>query len=256
MYYEVLESALDTLTDRDIYILLIESGKWDSSKEDKIKSLRREIENNKIAYFNNFYSPEIKRTNKKLIDQNENDLMELLGVRHQYNNMTAEGIAAGAMWQEMITYMYKGEDKLTALATYHSNFIGENTIRSIVLSDEWAAYSNLSKNPFGRAIIKLTDFQRKLCSWSNVYRNVRNHPDRPDEKIIEDHDAFDGWMINQSRKDRAEKKIKITSKGIKPNASDVFVFGNTEQDIDDILSLNGPEARAKMESVMKKTGKL
>ena len=65
--------------------------------------------------------------------------------------------------------------------------------------------------------------QRKLISWTNIYRNIRNHPEFPGQRIIEDHDAFDGWMILLNRKESAEKGHKKQLQNLRPNAQNVFM---------------------------------
>lgn len=252
-YLEVIENFnFDVLSDRDIYILLLESGQWSTKDESRLKSLPNEIENAKLDYFQDFHSPEKKRVNKMLINNYIAEFMKLNSVRHKYSNMTLEGIANGAMWHTMIYKMWGGPNKLMALSYYHSNLVGEDTIRDIALSHEWGSYAGISKNPLHKAPINMTDLQRKLYSWTNVYRNVRTHPDCPTDSIIEDHYAFDGWLINQNRKDRASKTVKVQLKNVKPNAQNVYVVAKTASDIQDIASLNDGEARAKMGAIFGK----
>lgn len=246
-YLTALEDfRFDTLQDRDIYILLLESGQWSPKDEARLKSLPNEIENNKLDYFQNFHSPEKKRMHRGIINNSMGEFVKLNATRHKYSNMTLEGIANGAMWYTMIQRMYGGSDKLMALAYYHNTMVDEDTIRDIALSHEWNSYSGISKNPLRKAPVNMTDLQRKLYSWTNVYRNVRTHPDCPADAIIEDHLAFDGWLINQNRKDRAGKVVKVQLKNLKPNAQNVYVPTKTTNDIQDVMSLNDAEARAKM----------
>ena len=246
-YLEVLENFnFDTLSDRDIYILLLESGQWSTKDEARLKALPNEIENNKLDYFQDFSNPEKKRINKMLINNNTAEFVRLTNIRYKYSNMTLEGIANGAMWHTMIQKMWTGPNKLMALAHYHQTMIDEDMIRNVALSHEWNSYSTISKNPLRKAPVNMTDLQRKLYSWTNVYRNVRTHPDCPTDSIIEDHYAFDGWLINQNRKDRASKTVKVQLKNVKPTAQNVFVVAKTAGDIQDIGSLNDGEARAKM----------
>lgn len=254
VYLDCLEnSKYDLLQDRDIYILLLEMGVWTSKDESRLKSLPKEIENNKLDYFQDFSNPEKKRTRKMVINNHMAEFVRLNSIRYKYSNMTAEGIANGAMWYAMIQRMYKGENKLLALAHYHNNMVSEDMIRNIALSYEWSTYSSVSKNPLRKSAINLTEIQRKLYSWTNVYRNIRTHPDCPADAIIEDHYAFDGWLINQNRKERATKSTKVQLKNLNPKAQNVYVMANKPADIEDVMSLNDAEARAKMEAIFRKT---
>lgn len=231
----------DILEDRDIKILLIKSGKWSSEKDKKFQDLPRQIENAKVGYYQNFFKSEIKTKYKNQLALLEKEYSELFKIRMSYSNLTIDGIAATAMWAEMINYMYDGPDKVKALAYYHNNFIDENTIREIALSELWLSYTTISKNPFGKNAIRLTDYQRKLCSWSNVFRNVRSYPEPPADAILHDHAAFDGWMIFQGRKDQMEKAEKTRVKNLKPNTRNVFIGVNSAQEVEEVLAMNSPD---------------
>lgn len=240
------------LSDRDVYMLLLGLKQWTQKKEDELKKMQRIIENNKLDYYNDFYIPERKRERKLVLDNNMKRFSELLATRHQYDNLLPTGIANGAMWHAMIGQMHDGPRKLLALADYHNRSIPEHMIRDIALSNEWGSYSSISKNPLGKSAIRMTDYQKKLYSWTNVYRNVRSHPDCPADPLIDDHDAFDGWLIDKNRKDRAEKSTKVQLKGVKPNAQNVYIMTKTDEGADDVMSLNDAKARAKLEALYSK----
>lgn len=247
IYDECLEFLEDdALDDRMIQMILIENGLWNSEKEKRLKELPKLIENNKVFYFNNYSNPSIRRSYKNTLEIFQSELSNLSKIRYKYQYMTAEGIASTAMWNEMIKYMYKGPNTLAALGYYHNNSLSEVDIRDIALSGDWNSYSALSKSPFGKSPIKMTEYQRRLLSWTNIYKNTRSHPDFPGQRIVADHDAFDGWLIVLNRKDNAEKSNKTQLDKLKPNTRNVFIGQSTEQDVSEIMSLNSPEVMAKI----------
>lgn len=231
----------DTLDDRQVQIALIEHDLWDQKKEKRIKELPKIIENAKVSYFQNYSNPPVRNTYKNLLDISTKEFMSLSKVRYKYHYLTIEGIASSAMWMEMINYMYLGKNKIGALGYYYSKSLSELEIRDIALSNEWSVYSSISKSPLQKSPFKMTDYQRKLISWTNVYRNVRNHPDFPGQRVADDHDAFDGWMILLGRKESAEKSKKLNIENLKPNARNVFVGQASKEDEEEIMSLNAPE---------------
>lgn len=231
----------DVLDDRQIYIALIEHNMWDTSKEKRIKELPKVIENAKVSYFQNYGNPSVRRTYKNLLDISLKEFHKLSKIRYKYQYLTAEGIASGAMWVEMIKYMYLGKNYIGALGHYHSNSLKEEDVRDIALSNEWSAYSSLSKSPLARSPLKMTEYQKRLMSCTNIYKNVRNHPDFPGQKIMEDHDAFDGWMVLLSRKESAEKSHKTNIANLKPNSRNVFMGQASKEDEEEIMALNTPE---------------
>ena len=245
IYLDILKNSKDVLSDRDIYLFLIDTEQWSFEEQRKLDSLPKEIENLKVEYFNNYITSSARQKNKALINHKKESFMNLSLKRNKYKNLTSEGIASGAMWFEMINYMYKGTDKLAAINYYHSEMIPESYIRDIVLSNDWSTFTAAGRNIFGRSVVNMTDDQRRLMSWSTVYKNVRSHPDAPNDNIYEDHDAFDGWLILQRRKDKGNKKVQGI-KGLDANVANVYVPCKTEEDFNEIMSLNSPEALGKM----------
>lgn len=236
----------DCLDDRQIKIMLMENGLWSSDKEKRLNDLPKLIENNKVFYFQNYNNPTVRKTYKNLIVSFTKELDDLCRVRHKYQYLTPDGIASTAMWLEMISHMYSGPNKIGALGYYHSNSIDEEEIRELALSNEWSSYSSLAKNPLSKSPLKMTDLQKKLMSWTNIYRNVRSHPEFPGQKILEDHDAFDGWMIQLNRKETAEKSHKVHIDNLKPNTRNVYMGKADKNDYEEIMALNTPEAAAKV----------
>jgi hypothetical protein len=255
VYNYILKQCLEDpafFTDRDIYMMLLSTKQWSQKQEEELKKLPKVIENNKLDYYNDFFISERKRTRKIVLDENTSKYMLLVHTRHKYDSLLPSGIANGAMWNEMICRMHNGPNKLGALSDYHNRYISDIILREIAVSNEWGSFSNISKNPLGKSPIKMTDLQRRLYSWTNVYRNVRTHPDCPADSIIDDHDAFDGWMIDQNRKERAKKATQVQIKGIKPNAQNVYIMTKTKEGAEDVLSLNDGIARSKMEALFNK----
>ena len=236
----------DILDDRQIQIALIEHGFWSQEKERRIKELPKIIENSKVSYFQNYSNPPVRKNYKNLIDLSAKEFSDLSKVRYRYHYLTAEGIASSAMWTEMIGHMYEGENKIGALGYYYANALNEIDIRDVALSSEWGNYSSISKAPFKKSPFRMTDYQRKLVSWTNIYRNIRTHPDFPGQNIVDDHTAFDGWMIVLNRKEKAEKSEKIKIKDLKPNSRNVFVGQSNQQEFEEITSLNDPAIAEKI----------
>lgn len=231
----------DVFDDRQAQLLLMEDGVWDSTKEKRLKELPKLIENNKVFYFNNYSNPPARSSYKNAINIFTSEFTNLTKIRYKYQYLTPDGIASTAMWTEMINYMYKGPNKLKALSYYHYNALTEEDIREIAMSNEWGVYSALSKSPLRKSPIEMTENQRRLLSWSNIYKNVRTHPEFPGQRVLEDNDAFDGWMIALNRKENAQKANKTQFDKLKSNTRNVFMGQSTERDVEEIMSLNTPE---------------
>lgn len=240
IYEECLEFIDDDIfDDRQAKILLAEQDIWSGEKEKRFKDLPRIIENQKIEYFKNFDSPIERKQHKNLLEMRLTELSSLSKIRNRYHHLTPEGIASMVMWVTMIDLMYKGENKVGALTYYHRSAISEQEVREIAMSNEWSNYSNLSKTPFRKSPIRMTEYQRRLLSWTNIYKNVRTHTDFPGPKVMEDHDAFDGWLIQLGRKEQMSKAKTVFSSKMKPNTRNAFFMGKANQEeVEEIESMN------------------
>ena len=247
VYRECIEFLEDdTLDDRRLLVTLIEYGMWDNDKEKRIKELPKIIENAKVGYFQNYGNPVVRKTYKNLLNFSTSEFHNLSKTRYKYQYLTPEGIASTAMWVEMMSYMYDGSNIIGALGHYHNNSLKESDIRDVAFSNEWGSYSSLSKSPLAKSPLRMTEYQKRLMSWTNIYKNVRSHPDFPGQRLAEDHDAFDGWMIILNRKEGAEKSHKAHIDKLKPNARNVFMGQADSVDTEEIMSLNTPEVMAKI----------
>ncbi|HEY9703710.1 MAG TPA: hypothetical protein V6C58_14780 [Allocoleopsis sp.] len=250
IYYETIKDCTDVLTDRDIFLFLVYTKQWSFDEEKKLERLPKEIENLKVDYFKNFNNPSIRRSVKIELDYKKHLYKDYYSRRNKHKNLTAEGIASGAMWFEMIRLMYNGSDILGAINYYHSNVIREEDLRDIAQSDIWLSYFTAGKNLFGKRIIDLTEDQRRLIMWSNIYRNTRSDSECPNDNVFEDHDAFDGYLLLEQRKKKNEKKIEQLAVNHK-NAQNIYVMVNNDDDFHEINSLNTPEALRKIENEFK-----
>ena len=73
------------------------------------------------------------------------------------------------------------------------------------------------------------------------------------EKIIEDDDALDGWMLHQQEENRRKSKQEGVSKtlGKAQNADEVFVMAPDHKDkehIESIMELNSPAALRRIDT--------
>jgi hypothetical protein len=80
-----------------------------------------------------------------------------------------------------------------------------------------------------------------------MYDSAYEHPDCPNDKVIEDDDMFDGWMIYQRRendkakdKNRANKILEGKNLG---KAQEVFLMANTNEEAQNIYNLNDNQSR-------------
>jgi len=126
--------------------------------------------------------------------------------------------------------------------------ITTESFKKLARSDVWRTYWNACKHNtlFDKASINLTDEQRALINISRMYDNIYEHPECPDDPVIEDDDALDGWMILQKRKnEKAKKQSQFDNNNPKlKNAGEIFMMAQEPEDISAISQMNNIESAA------------
>ncbi|NBO23389.1 hypothetical protein EBU94_08655 [bacterium] len=92
-----------------------------------------------------------------------------------------------------------------------------------------------------------------------MYDKIYEHPECPQDDIINDDDALDGWMIYQKQKNDLQKKEKgvdsMLSGKIK-NSSEIFLMAGNKNQAEDILGLNTKDSldivKTKVQTVLSK----
>ena len=138
---------------------------------------------------------------------------------------------------------------------YNSYNITTEQFRRIARTDPWRSIWNVGKKQgalFNKPSCELTKDQLSLSSYSTLYDNVYESHKCPNDKIIEDDDCLDGWLIEQRReneKDRKQQEVDSMIKNPKiANSQEIFVMAKDKKSAQDIYDLNDPMARNTIKS--------
>lgn len=85
----------------------------------------------------------------------------------------------------------------------------------------WRASIKTGTPPFEGVTSDWNINQVALAFWSNFYDNIYEHPERPEQKIIDNDDLLDKWVEDQAKK--MEEMSKKNSKKYK-NASNTLDY--------------------------------
>lgn len=242
--------------------ILIKLGLWNSDYDKSLLKLEKNIENSKLSLYSNRLNNDKLKTIRKDLENYKKEYQRLLGLQHSLDYLTLEDFAENKKNQfiikECLTYKDSNKrvfdidlnnidnnkfEKITSAIYQH--MISIETYKKIARHESWKMiwYSN-KNNIFGKPAIELTDEQKTLVSISNMYDKIYEHPECPQEFVIDDDDMLDGWMIDQKRKNEASKKEAsnqdIVNKHSK--AKEIFIVGD-EDNIEEINSLNSLQSK-------------
>jgi hypothetical protein len=144
----------------------------------------------------------------------------LLNEQYKFFTHSAEYIATQAK-NKFICAKYQVDDI--------PDRVEESEIRLIARSYEWfSLYSaGFQCSVFSHEVID-------LLGWTKRYENIRQHPDCPEEDVINDDDLLDGWTSYISNKKRQDDPA---------DGKEVFIPAKSPQDIKRIQDKNSPEAK-------------
>jgi hypothetical protein len=190
----------------------------------------------------------------------------LLNTRQDFIAHTLEGYAASVKNEYIISQTLYKDSKLvfkdisgsdansyqyfnSLVQEINHHIISVATFKAIARSGLWRSYWNANKsNILQNPVINWTDEQRSLINITKMYDSVYEHPECPDDKIIEDDDMLDGWMIVQKRKINKQKKENSLEKADPrlKNAQEVFIIADGTDEVEEVMEMNSPEAKMRL----------
>jgi hypothetical protein len=226
----------------------------------RYSKLEKELDNLKIELYRKFSNKTYRTKVKKSINIVKDSMNRFYAQRHSLDFLLLENyctkikneyILANTIYDISNKLVFNFNNLEFTLFNNIIQYIAQNntitieTIKKIALSNYWKNYWNANKNVLTNAASEWSDEQKALINISNMYDKIYEHSECPDEEIIQDDDALDGWMLVQRKKSLQEKKIKgvdelLGSKG--KNSSEVFILANNNEEIQEISELNDAES--------------
>jgi hypothetical protein len=269
LYEELLDNyASELLSDEELYDWLIHKEYWSYDNDTKVKDFKKNIEKLQVGLFECAFKSKERKEIKKSIAFTRGRLRELHDARHKYDNLSATGVASIAKHKYIIGLSVCNQNKIPLfnefdflsapfplldriIVEYNRNLLSSPQFRLIARSEPWRQYWTAKDGTaglFGGAGIELTDEQLTLISWTKLYDNVFQHPKCPNDSVIEDDDALDGFLIKDKQerdKDKDGQAVDdILSNPRIKNADEVFIPVETEEDAAKIEQMNSEMAKS------------
>ncbi len=248
-------------TEQEVLAMLIEYDLWTPLDDKYVLELDKKIEDLKVNAYKAFFRKKELANAKRMIRVAEIDRATTAHKKKQFDHTTCSGVAnfMRRCWILQQTtknidgknYDFRDINIQNILEEYSSAAIDASEFRKIARSSPWRQMWNGSKkrgDVFGKPSVYLDQNQLALISYSQMYDGVFENPESPKEEVIEDDDCLDGWFIEQRRKHEKDK-IKqqtddlISNPKIK-NSQEIFVVANSQEEAQDIYSLNNDHMRA------------
>lgn len=261
LYHSYIQELryMNCLTEEQVLDFMLEEGLWSEEDEKLLTELPKQIEDFKVGLYESTFKANEKKSLRKYLKTAKEAQDNLTKKKQIYYYLTINGAATMVRTRFLVgmsTYRVGGDALYTEDSFWHSDGlifeqvmdvyfktrITEAMYRIMARTDPWRSVWNGRKSEgkvFGIPSIELSDEQRNLTMWSNIYDSIYEHPECPPETVIEDDDVLDGWMIIQrkKRKDDLEKRKAedvVSNEKIR-NSGEVFIPVDT---MDDAKKLN------------------
>jgi len=238
---------------------LISIGRWTVDGDQKMDEIEKYIENQKVELYQSVAQPnKVKQIRKQLFHAKE-ILGKLHDVKYSLYSFTLRGFAQSVKQQYILEHTIYHNDKLLSDISYKlleqikikmcDFLISHTEFRELARTDPWRSYWGVIDNPFSKSIVELDYDKRTLMTYSKMYDNIAESPECPDEKVLEDDDMLDGWMILQKRSRDEKKNEKHTDNVVNhlsakyQNASEIFVPVQSKEEITQIEKMNTVKGR-------------
>ena len=244
----------------DVLDMLLEKGLWSSELDKQLERAQKDLENTKVKLFEANLTENEMKMGKELVFVIRNKIEELNSRRHQYDYVSCDGVAQAAKHRYLIAASLRDVDGKPlfskdlwrenielldlAISTHASLQLTEVEIRHLARTDPWRTIWSTSKkcgSLFGCPSVNLSEEQKSIIIWSQMFDNIFESPDCPSDKVIEDDDRLDGWLIVQRRKRESEKvktdiSNEIKSEKIK-NSDEIFIVAKSHDHISKISGM-------------------
>lgn len=248
VYQKTIEENEELLTREDMESFLIKEGKISEQIDQEIDThIPKLIENLKVDIYKATIGDDrqVKFIREKL-EKVKVRLFELLALKYSLDDYTVENLAEKEKNLFLILKCVKHldispENLLTPLS---SSSISDTDIRKLTRHYSWGVKWIALKRGIKVFSGKLTEEQERLIKWSSIYENVQENEPPPD-KVINDDDAFDGFLITRHRERDKDSKLNALDESLPDSAKradEVFVMARSVEHAKEIHQMNSPDA--------------
>ena len=257
-YERALEAGL--MTEDEMLDWMRSRQLWTEDDDATIKTLEGNLERLKVEIFNARYQSDKKELTRKYIRATEKGLKDQSEKKYENRQNTCEGLASlekSLSFIKRCTFLgsepcdFEDIDINNVLYEFNNMILPEKDVRNLARNEPWRALWLMKESCdlklFSNQDRDLSIDQKNMVVCSRMYDNIQESMDCPSDSVINDDDMLDGWFIIQNKKqdkERAESELESRVSNDKiSNSEEVFVFAETQQDVDAINSVNSYQAQ-------------
>lgn len=263
-------------SENEMFSFMIQNGLWSTEENEKLERMSDEIPEIKVQIFQLNLQINERMVMKQALKETKEEIERLTYKKYFYHYLTYQGLANAAKHKFIIgcsiflpndqpywkNIKYWGKSDLIIddlILLISTSRLSENDQREIARNEPWRSIWNSSKHSgngvFGKSAIDLTDYQKNIIQFSQMYDNIYEHGELSDD-IINDDDMLDGWMILKKREREAEStkglvESKIAGNSKIANGEEVFIPVNSDKEAKIVFETNDFAGKVAFDQRMK-----
>jgi hypothetical protein len=255
IYFDIIneEKFNGWLREKDLENILVNLGYWTFDTKNRLKELIKKTEKIKIDMYKNRLNSKILKSLRNSLKNTNKEHSKLTNFEYEIYQNTLEGYANSIKNEYILcNCLYKNNKVVfkfndtssylyfnSLLSISNEHIIDLSDIRKLAKSSLWRSIWSCDKNnSFGvNGSSYLSNEQKALINLSIMYDSVYDHPDSPEDFVIEDDDILDGWMLFQKEKHKSDKQ-KSEISNLHKNSQEVFIMASEQEDLERISDMN------------------
>ena len=222
-----------------------------------MKKSEDDLDKLKVELFKSRFDIKKKDYIRKLLRGCEKHINKLLSQKTSMFDNTCEVLAHSEKSYAMIKMCTYLNGELFSFETeliedisniFSMSLLSIDKIRDLARNDPWRSswtlFNTIKADLFKNSNLNID--QKNIIVWSRMYDNIQEHPECPEEDVINDDDMLDGWMIIQRNKRQQEINKaafdSFTNNEKIKNSSEIFIPAKSKEEAARINSLNSQEA--------------
>lgn len=243
---------------------MLNNGLWTGVDDKKTDGFKKDLEKLKIEIYHNRNDKKLREKIRLYIRTGEKQLASHLKEKNSFYQNTCEAYALSEKISWIIkntTYLnnklydFKSISLSYVIDEWQNSILSENIIRELAREEPWKSLWSIRDNSGVKLFSTLdteeiTPNQKHIIIWSQIYDNIQESLECPNDDVIKDDDLLDGWFLIQSQKrekERLEREFESHNKNEKiKNSEEVYIVANpNDQDsISKINALNDQHAQS------------
>lgn len=244
-------------TKEELEAILVEKKLWGTDQETTLKELYNNIKTLRKKLKDLVFKSNEKKQTLKYIEITEHEIKKLENQKLTLLQNSAEYLAKmekhkyllyqltfdgdKRYWADINAFKKEPEQVINRLLmnSFFDQSITEPVIRELARCEPWRTIwitAVKTGNLFARPLVEMTEYQRALVNWSNIYDSVYESMDCPSQEVIHDDKQLDAWFEEQAEKRNKEKNGIDQSK--LPEGQEVMIPVDSEEDARKVYELN------------------